>query len=162
MDITKQAGCSQATMKPYAVQLIEAALRASQTKAALRNRRVLMPYCVIECDSDCIMLLNRGYMPLGVSHSSGCIDPQSPNYESLRLPSAGLDRAALRAGDYFFNDGCSPFTGSEADRNLYLFRTWWALRRYGLVYPNIPIPPLERSAIRCGIEFRQTLREARI
>ena len=148
--------------KPYAVDLIESALTWNSvptTKAALRRIRPLLPYCFIKLDSAYVLPVNLDYMPLGVGHLHGFVNYSE--FQSLRLASGDLDGSLLRPGGYLFNDSCSPLAGPVNDRSDYLLRMWWTLRHYGLKFPNLQIPVLEKSANRCGIEFRQVLKEVR-
>ena len=145
--------------KPYAVELIESALpwNSTPSKAALRRTRTLLPYCFIKLDSAYVLPVNRDYMPLGVGYSLNCSN--YAEFESLRLSSGDLDRSLLNPGGYLFNDSCSPLAGSTSDRNDYLFRLWWSLRRYGFASSKLPLLVLKRCAARCGIDFRLVLKE---
>jgi hypothetical protein len=149
--------------RPYAIELIESALRASQTKSQFRAYGPQIPYCFKTIALGQLLPLNRGYRPLGVAQSTACVvNYNSPEYSSLRLLGSCLDRSALLSDVYLFNDSCSPLTGTKNDREIYLFRLWWALRRYGLTLQKTQIPMLERCAKVCGVNFQRALIETGI
>jgi hypothetical protein len=161
----ESASCKVNLTKPYAIELIETAFQSPwnsiPTNADLRRLRSILPYCFKEIDSCNVMPINRDYMPLGIGYSLKFVNYGAPEFASLRLLSADLDRLLLRPGEYLFNDICSPLTGNVNDRSDYFLRLWWTLRHYGLTFPNLQIPVIEKSANRCGIRFQQVLKEVR-
>ena len=119
--------------------------------------RPLLPYNLKPVGDGFVLPLNRDYFPLGVTRSSDVVYYDSPEYASLHLPDNCINRSILLDGEYFFMDEDSPLSGSKVDRCNYIFRLWWALHNLGLKCPNLPIPAMETSAKRFGLDFQYVL-----
>jgi hypothetical protein len=117
---------------PYAVELLAATFaRMKATPIAMSRFIDFLPYRLEPAGDGFAILRNDCYMTIGTPRSHRT----RQDYESLKVPEAGIDRSLLLNGDYFYHRSTGPFMGRPHHCREYLFRLWWTFRKLRLPPP---------------------------